>query len=73
MISKWNIIMQMDTRVRRLLENGGRCIVHFAFSKGYVKEQSRFLAVDGIHEAILLRNGKYFLRDERCEGYTNRK
>ena len=48
--------------------NGGRCIVHFAWSKGYVKEQCRFLAADGIHEAILLRNGNISLEMKDVKG-----
>jgi len=37
--------------------NGGRCIVRFARDLGIVREEYRFLAVDGPHRAKLLDNG----------------
>ncbi|MEL7162339.1 MAG: diaminopimelate epimerase [Bacteroidota bacterium] len=37
--------------------NGGRCIVRFAHDLGLVREEYRFLAVDGPHRARLLPNG----------------
>ncbi len=57
-----------DGHVGSMCGNGGRCIVHFALSKGYVKKQCRFLAVDGIHEAILLRNGNISLQMKDVKG-----
>lgn len=40
--------------------NGGRCIVSFAFSNGYIKNQTTFLASDGIHEAEVV--GENYIR-----------
>ncbi len=37
--------------------NGGRCIVAFAASLGIVKDQARFLAIDGLHEAQITERG----------------
>jgi len=31
--------------------NGGRCIVHFAYSKSYISEDCKFMAIDGLHLA----------------------
>ena len=31
--------------------NGGRCAVHFARHLGIIKSETKFLAVDGLHEA----------------------
>src|SRR5690606_23910899 len=33
--------------------NGGRCTVKFAHDLGVFKERARFIAVDGVHEAIM--------------------
>lgn len=40
-----------DGRRSSMCGNGGRCITHFAMKIGLVKDQARFLAVDGPHEA----------------------
>lgn len=37
--------------------NGGRCIVKFAEKMGLEKDQYSFLAIDGPHEAKILKNG----------------
>ena len=33
--------------------NGGRCIVHFAKSIGLIKDETRFMAIDGVHQALI--------------------
>lgn len=42
-----------DGREGSMCGNGGRCIVQFAYDTGIVKQQYRFLAVDGPHEAAI--------------------
>lgn len=41
--------------------NGGRCIVRFAHDLGIVREEYRFLAVDGPHRAKILPDGNVSL------------
>lgn len=36
--------------------NGGRCMTAFARSLGLVKNKTRFLAIDGVHEAEIIEN-----------------
>ncbi len=44
--------------------NGGRCIAHFAKQLGIVKNRTRFLAIDGEHEAVIKKEGvKLKMRD----------
>ncbi len=37
--------------------NGGRCLVAFASSRGLVDERTRFMGIDGIHDAVINPNG----------------
>ncbi len=37
--------------------NGGRCLVKFAQQMGIVKDTYRFIAIDGMHEAMIDQNG----------------
>ena len=39
--------------------NGGRCLVQFAFSKKYISQQTKFIAIDGFHEATILTNNNW--------------
>lgn len=41
-----------------LCGNGGRCIAYFARQKGVIKAETRFEAIDGEHQAVIL-SGKY--------------
>jgi diaminopimelate epimerase len=46
-----------DGKPGSMCGNGSRCLVHFAFSKGYCENQTTFLAPDGMHDAEFLPNG----------------
>jgi len=37
--------------------NGGRCIVSFAWKKGFISNETEFIASDGLHKAKILDNG----------------
>ncbi len=42
--------------------NGGRCLVKFAFDRGIIKRDYRFMAIDGEHEASLEMDGTVALK-----------
>ena len=42
-----------DGREGTMCGNGGRCIIAFASSKGIIGNSTRFIGIDGIHEAII--------------------
>lgn len=42
--------------------NGGRCIAAFARKLGITSEQTRFLAIDGVHRAVFLSDGEVRLQ-----------
>lgn len=50
-----------DGRPSSLCGNGGRCIVAFARRLGMIEHKSRFLAVDGPHDAGILKDGQIAL------------
>lgn len=42
--------------------NGGRCLVRFGRSKGYIQDKTRFVAADGPHEAVCNSDGTVSLK-----------
>lgn len=52
--------------------NGGRCIVRYAFDKGYVSKETRFMASDGPHEAIVLDQLSVSLKMAEVQGVEER-
>lgn len=50
--------------------NGGRCLVNFARSKGYIGQQTTFLASDGLHTATCLPDHQVSLLMADVENIT---
>ncbi len=50
------VYINADGREGSMCGNGGRCTVQFAHDLGLIATETRFLAVDGAHQAVL-RNG----------------
>ncbi len=46
-----------DGNLSSMCGNGGRCIVHFAQSLGVVDNMAKFMAVDGLHTAMISNEG----------------
>ncbi len=56
------IYFNSDGHLSSMCGNGGRCIVAFAEFIGHIKHSCQFLAVDGLHQGMLLSNGEISLK-----------
>lgn len=48
------IYYNADGAAGSMCGNGGRCIVRYAFDHGYIGHETRFMASDGPHEAVVI-------------------
>lgn len=51
-----------DGKESSMCGNGGRCLVHFAYHQGYIKPKTKFMAIDGVHDAEVMENNIVSLR-----------
>lgn len=56
------VYFNSDGRQSTMCGNGGRCIVAFARQQGWVDRHARFRAIDGLHRAEVLDDGRVRLQ-----------
>jgi len=66
------VYFNADGNESTMCGNGGRCITKFALDIGLIRNNARFLAVDGPHEAVVNSDGTVSLQMKDVTGIEHR-